>query len=169
MLYRTKWKSPTIWPCEGVIINMAPVQSFPPQVFVSWYIEPVDMGFSGGASGKEFACQWRRRKRARLSPWVRKIPWRRAWQPAAIFLPGESHGQRSLAGSSPRGGRETWLERLSTYMHTYCRYGWHAVLRLTKWYTFSHPSEGLYTMTEVATFNTYVSFWIIMYLRYCVI
>ena len=36
-----------------------------------------------------------------FDPWVRKIPWRRAWQPASVFLPGESHGQRSLAGCSP--------------------------------------------------------------------
>jgi len=35
------------------------------------------------------------------SSWVRKIPWRRAWQPSPVFLPGESHGQRSLAGCSP--------------------------------------------------------------------
>ena len=38
---------------------------------------------------------------------VRKIPWRRAWQPAAVFLPGESHGQRSLVGSSPWGHKES--------------------------------------------------------------
>jgi len=31
---------------------------------------------------------------------VRKIPWRRAWQPTPVFLPGESHGQRSLVGYS---------------------------------------------------------------------
>ena len=31
-------------------------------------------------------------------PWVGKIPWRRAWQPIPVFLPGESHAQRSLAG-----------------------------------------------------------------------
>ena len=31
-------------------------------------------------------------------PWVGKIPWQRAWQPTSVFLPGESHGQRSLAG-----------------------------------------------------------------------
>ena len=37
------------------------------------------------------------------SPWVGKVPWRRAWQPTPIFLPGESHGQRSLAGCSPCG------------------------------------------------------------------
>ena len=36
-------------------------------------------------------------------PWVGKTPWRRAWQPTPVFLPGESHAQRSLAGCSPRG------------------------------------------------------------------
>ena len=33
-----------------------------------------------------------------FDPWVRKISWRRAWQPTPVFLPGESSGQRSLAG-----------------------------------------------------------------------
>ena len=50
---------------------------------------------------KEPACQCRTRKRRRLDPWVGKIPWRRAWQPTPAFLPGEPHGQRSLAGYSP--------------------------------------------------------------------
>ena len=36
-----------------------------------------------------------------FNPWVGKIPWRRAWQPTPEFLPGESHGQRSLVGYSP--------------------------------------------------------------------
>ena len=35
-----------------------------------------------------------------------KIPWRRVWQPTPVFLPGESHGQRSLVGYSPRGYKE---------------------------------------------------------------
>ena len=35
--------------------------------------------------------------------WVRKIPWKREWQPTPVFLPGESHGQRSLQGYSPWG------------------------------------------------------------------
>ena len=47
------------------------------------------------------ACQSRRRKRWGFSPWVRKIPWRRNWQPTPVFLPGESHGQRSLVAFSP--------------------------------------------------------------------
>ena len=61
----------------------------------------VDRGFPGGASGKEPACQCRRHKRCRFDPWVGKIPWRRAWQPTPVFLPEESHGQRSLVGYNP--------------------------------------------------------------------
>ena len=41
-----------------------------------------------------------------FDPWVEKIPWRRAWQPTPVFLSGESHGQRSLAGFSPWGRKE---------------------------------------------------------------
>ena len=41
-----------------------------------------------------------------VQSWVRKIPWRRELQPTPIFLPGESHGQKSLAGYSPRGRKE---------------------------------------------------------------
>ena len=55
----------------------------------------------GGASGEEPACQGRRENRCRFDPWAGKIPWRRAWQPSPVFLPGESHGQRSLVGYSP--------------------------------------------------------------------
>ena len=64
------------------------------------------MGFSGGVSGKESACQCMRLKRHRFRPWVVKIPCSRKWQPAPVFLPGKSHGQRSLAGYSPWGCKE---------------------------------------------------------------
>ena len=51
-------------------------------------------------------------------PWVRKIPWRRAWQPIPVLLPGESHGQRRLVGYNPRGGKESdTTERLNTAIH----------------------------------------------------
>ena len=60
----------------------------------------------GDAGGKEPACQCRRHKRCRVDPWVGKIPWRRAWQSTSVFLPGESHGQRRLAGYSPWGCKE---------------------------------------------------------------
>ena len=48
------------------------------------------MGFPDGTSGKELACQCRRLKRYSFDIWVEKIPWRRAWQLTAVFLPGES-------------------------------------------------------------------------------
>ena len=55
-------------------------------------------GSPGGASSKEPpACQCRRHKRLRFKAEVRK----RAWQPTPVLLPGEPHGQRSLAGYSP--------------------------------------------------------------------
>ena len=63
-------------------------------------------GFPDGSSGKEPACEYMNCRRCRFDPWVRKIPWRRAWQPTLVFLPGESHGQRSLAGYSPWGRAE---------------------------------------------------------------
>ena len=59
------------------------------------------LGFPGGSSGKEPACQCRRQRWCEFSPWVEKIPWGRAWQPTLVFLPGEFHGQRSQAGYSP--------------------------------------------------------------------
>ena len=45
-------------------------------------------------------------KRHGFSPWVRKIPWRRAWKPTPVFLPRESHGQKSLEAYSPLGSKE---------------------------------------------------------------
>ena len=57
-------------------------------------------GFPGGSGSKESA---RNAGDPSLIPWVGKIPWRREWQPSPVFLPGEFHGQRSLAGYSPWG------------------------------------------------------------------
>ena len=64
-------------------------------------------GFLGSPSGKEPACQCRGCKRHGFNPWVGTIPWRRAWHPTPVFLPGESHGQRSLQGYSPWGCKES--------------------------------------------------------------
>ena len=66
-------------------------------------------------SGKESTCQCRRCQKRQLSPWVGKILWRRAWQPTPVFLPGQSHGQRSGEGYSPWGHKESdTTEILST-------------------------------------------------------
>ena len=56
-----------------------------------------------------------------FNPWVGKTAWRRAWQPTPLFLPGESHGQWSLAGYCPWGGKESDMtERLSTWKSVTC-------------------------------------------------
>ena len=55
-----------------------------------------------------------------FDPWVRKIPWRRAWQPILVFLPGESRGQKNLVGYSPWAHKESdTTERLSTAQMTF--------------------------------------------------
>ena len=75
------------------------------------------MGFSSGANGKEPDCQSRRHNRHGFDPWVGKIPWKRAWQPIPVFLPGESHGQRSLAATVHRVSKsQTRLKWLNTHI-----------------------------------------------------
>ena len=86
--------------------------------------------------GKESTCQCRRGK---LNPWVRKIPWRRAWQPIPVFLPGESHGQRSLAGFSPWGHKEPDVtERLNNNSNN-SLFGRGGFLCITGYFTASLP------------------------------
>ena len=71
------------------------------------------MGFPGGTSANDPACQC---KRCGFDTWVGNIRWGRKWQPTLAFLPGESHGQRSLVGYSP------WSHRIKhdwACTHTY--------------------------------------------------
>ena len=96
--------------CLGFLQALIPYSSL-------WFelIQGADLGFPGGTSGKEPACQCQRHG---FDPWVRKIPWRRKWQLNPVFLPGESNGQKSLPGCSlwdHKGSDRS--ERLST--HTY--------------------------------------------------
>ena len=69
------------------------------------------MGFPGGASGSANAGDTRD---SGLVPGSEGSPWRRAWRPTPVFLPGESHGQRNLAGYSPWDCKELDMtERLT--------------------------------------------------------
>ena len=76
-----------------------------------WGLEPGGLiSFPGGSEEKASACN---AGGPGSDPWVGKITWRRLWQPTPVFLPRESHGQRSLAGYSPRGRKESdTMERL---------------------------------------------------------
>ena len=64
-------------------------------------------GFPGRPRGKEAVCDYRSLWRQRFDPWVRKILWRRKWQPPPVFLPGKSHRQRNLEGYSPWSHKES--------------------------------------------------------------
>ena len=64
----------------------------------------------------------------------REIPWRRAWQPTPVFLPGETNGQRRLAGYSPRDCKESGMTEAT--WHT-CNRPWH--------YASLSPDKSLYT------------------------
>ena len=67
-------------------------------------------------------------RRCGLDPWVRKIPWRRKWQPTPVFLPEASHGRRSLVGYSPgdlkRARHDLETEQQQDLLHdivSFCR------------------------------------------------
>ena len=62
------------------------------------------MGFPGGSAGEESACH---AGVLGSTPGWGRFPWRRKWQPTPVFLPGESHAQRSLGGYSPWGHKES--------------------------------------------------------------
>ena len=62
------------------------------------YIKKLNRGFPGGSVVKNPPAMQETSGRHGFDPWVRKIPWRRAWQYIPVFLPEKSHGQRSLVG-----------------------------------------------------------------------
>ena len=67
---------------------------------------------------KDPSCQCRGH-RCELDPWVGKILWRRLWQPTPVFLPGESHGQRSMLGCGAQSHKEIDMTKATeqAYMH----------------------------------------------------
>ena len=87
-------------------------------VYVYIYIY-IYLGFPGGASSQESACQWRKCKRHEFNPWFGNISWRRKWQPTRIFLLAEFHGQRSLVGYSPWDHKESVMIEQLTFSYTH--------------------------------------------------
>ena len=83
------------------------------------FFSPLSLGFRVAQMVKNcLQC-----RRPGFDPWFGTIPWRRAWQPTPVFLPGESHGQKSLVGYSPSGHKKTdTTERLSTAQFFSCEH-----------------------------------------------
>ena len=77
-------------------------------------VDSLPQCFPGGARGKEPTCQCRRRKRHGFNPWVRKVPWRRAWQPTPVLawrIPWteEPGGLRSIRSQTVIISRKTGI------------------------------------------------------------
>ena len=98
-------------------------------IIVSWYHSWIialhyvtfffwGRGFSNGLVVKNPPAM-QETKGHEFSPWVRKIPWRRKWQPNPGFLPGKSHEQRSLVGYSPWGCTTKWLNMRCDFLINY--------------------------------------------------
>ena len=68
---------------------------------------PVCICFPGSSASKESTCPCRRHKRHGFKPWVRKISWRRKWQPTPVFSTGKFHEQRCLVGHTVHGVAES--------------------------------------------------------------
>ena len=73
-------------------------------------------GVFPGGSVVKIRLQCRSCRRHRIDLQVGKIPWRRAWQPIPVFLPGESHGQKSLAGYSPQGHKKLYTTEATQHV-----------------------------------------------------
>ena len=78
----------------------------------------VILGFPGGSVVKNPPAKAGDSGDAGLIPGVKKLPWRRKWQPTPVFLPEESHGQRILVGYSPQGHKEQYTTK-ELSMHTH--------------------------------------------------
>ena len=107
------------------------------------------LGDPGDLDGKESACMLKKKKRkkericlqcgrpgfnpqVRFHPWVRKVFWRRKWQPTPVLLLGKSNGRNSLVGYSPRDHRESDTTKWLTLTHlTKHSYGiWSSLVRI---------------------------------------
>ena len=77
-------------------------------------LHPYAVGFPSGSVVKNPPAR-QETQETWFDPWVEKIPWSRKWQPTAVFLPGESHGWRSLVGYSPWGSKELDMTKVTDH------------------------------------------------------
>ena len=91
-------------------------------------------------------------RRPRFDPWVRKIPWRREWQPTPVFLSRKSHGQRSLVGYSPWGSKRVGHNQATKHTHRHVRDSVRSTLLLTLCHLFLH-NQPIYKSIIFATFH----------------
>ena len=144
---------PLSWWCHPTISSsVVPFSSCPQSLPASWSFQmsqlcirwPKYWSFNfnispssehpGLISFRMALCKCRRHRRCGFDPWVRKIPWRRKWQPTPVILSGKSNRQRSLVGYSPWGCKE--LDMIE-HAGTSCDLMAGRILFLILWFTLS--------------------------------
>ena len=78
----------------------------PREGFVCLFFLPDALEFEGASLVSQTVKNLPAMQETQFNPWIRKIPWRRKWQPTPVFLPGKYYGQRSLVGYSPWGCKQ---------------------------------------------------------------
>ena len=117
-------------------------------------------GFPDGSVLKNPPANARRHRRHGFNLWVGKIPWRRKLQLTPVFLPAESHGQRSLVGYSPWGHKESdMIEQQSMWG----LYNWMWYLAAFKCLHFSHSLQLLDSQFILTPRTPWVAEWITLW------
>ena len=79
------------------------------------------LGFPDGSAAKNLSVIAGKCRRTGFDPWVGKISRRSKQQPTLVFLPGESHGQRSLEGYSLQGRKESDMTEVTYHTYTHMK------------------------------------------------
>ena len=91
-------------PRGGIVVKNSACHWIKPWFPAHLYDTLFEIHQPGNQKKIEFAWE---SKRCGFNPWVGKIPWSKKWQPTPVFLPGKSHGRRSLVGLQSRGRKES--------------------------------------------------------------
>ena len=111
LIYKVQW-SQSVW-----VVFMCTAVLELPVITQRWFICWVSLV----GRWQRIHLQFRSCRRFSFDPWVGKIPWRRAWQPTPVFLPGESHGQGAWwATAHGVANSQTRLKRLSMRARFIC-------------------------------------------------
>ena len=97
-----------------------------------------------------------------ISPWVKRIPWRRKWQPTPVFLPGKSHGWKSLAGYSSWGQKRAGhdLETKQQQHRSFSEWLWYFGHLLIGYILFTTGFEDMFIYFRYMFFIRYMILWV---------
>ena len=99
-----------------------------------------------------------------ISPWVRRTPWRRKWQPTPVFLPGKSHGWKSLTGYNPWGQKRAGHSLETKQQHgSFSEWFWYFAHLLIGYMLFTTGFEDMFIYFRYMAFIRYMILWVFPY------